>query len=158
LDETTSCKEATETEHIPGMMQSIEEQQEIPKEDAAVMPAGGPRKRRRVCNLAAEGHQKMKERFQGYRGYRRKLAAAVQKWHRKRNLFRNVQTQGKCVSRKELPAGRITTRCAKVARHKDRRSNKDDGRSRLGINLQVEPENDGHSVRDVGWIRKAALV
>jgi hypothetical protein len=41
---------------------------------------------------------------------------------------------------------------------KDRRLNKDDGRSRPGINLQVKPEKDGRSGRDVGWIRKAALV
>jgi hypothetical protein len=55
------------------------------------------------------------------------------------------------------------TPCAKVAQHKnkimkDRRSNRVDGRIRPGINLQVEPEKDGRSERDVGWIRKAALV
>jgi hypothetical protein len=42
------------------MMQSIEEHQEIPKGDAAVMPVGGPRKRRRVRNLAAERRQKLR--------------------------------------------------------------------------------------------------
>jgi hypothetical protein len=36
------------------MMQSKEEYQEIPKEDAAVMLVGEPRKRCRVCNLTAE--------------------------------------------------------------------------------------------------------
>jgi hypothetical protein len=41
---------------------------------------------------------------------------------------------------------------------KDRRSNKDDSRSTPGINSQVEPEKDGCSGGDVGWIRKAALV
>jgi hypothetical protein len=54
LDETTACNEATETEPNPRMMQSIEDYQEILKEDAAVMPVGGRRKRRRVWNLAAE--------------------------------------------------------------------------------------------------------
>jgi hypothetical protein len=37
-------------------------------------------------------------------------------------------------------------------------SNKDDGRSRPGINLQVDPKKDGCSGRDVGWIRKAGLM
>jgi hypothetical protein len=62
LDETTACNEATETEPNRGMMQSIKEHQEIPKEDATVMPVGGPRKQHRVCNLAMERHQKMRER------------------------------------------------------------------------------------------------
>jgi hypothetical protein len=48
----------TETEPIPGMMQSIGEHQDIPKEEAAVIPVGEPRKWRRVCNLAAECRQK----------------------------------------------------------------------------------------------------
>jgi HD superfamily phosphohydrolase len=58
LDETTACNGLTETEHDPGMMQSIEEHQEIPKEDATVMPVGERRKRRRVCNLAVKCRQK----------------------------------------------------------------------------------------------------
>jgi hypothetical protein len=73
------------------------EHQEIPKEEASVMPVGEPRKRRRVCNLATEHRQKRKERTRGNRGSRRKSAAACRKvcrhakvaW-RKRNLFRNV--------------------------------------------------------------------
>jgi hypothetical protein len=44
LDETTACREATETEPYPGMMQSIEEHQETPKAKAAVMPVGGSKK------------------------------------------------------------------------------------------------------------------
>jgi hypothetical protein len=108
------------------MMQSIEEHQEIPKEDAAVMPVGGPRKGRRSCNLAAERCQKMSERTQGNSGSRRKSAAACRKvsrrakleW-RKRNLIRKIRTLEKCGRRKELTAARIrTTRCAKVARRK----------------------------------------
>jgi hypothetical protein len=68
-------------------MQSIEENQEAPKEDAAVMPVGELRKRRRFCNLAAECRQNRKERTRGNRGYRRKSTVssgrfpAVQKWH-----------------------------------------------------------------------------
>jgi hypothetical protein len=57
--ETTACQEATETEPNPGIMQSIEVHQVIPKGEAAGMPIGGLRKRRRVCNLAAERCQKM---------------------------------------------------------------------------------------------------
>jgi hypothetical protein len=50
--ETTACQEATETETNSGMMQSIEENQEIPKGESAVTPVGVPRKQRRVWNLA----------------------------------------------------------------------------------------------------------
>jgi hypothetical protein len=69
------------------MLLSIEEHQENPKEDAAVMPVGGPRKRLRVCNLTSERRQRMRERTRGNSGFRRKTAAvcrkvpAVQKWH-----------------------------------------------------------------------------
>jgi hypothetical protein len=48
----------------PGMMQSVEEHQEIPKEEAAVMPVKGLRKRRRDRNLAVGRHQKPKGRIQ----------------------------------------------------------------------------------------------
>jgi hypothetical protein len=47
-EETTACNKATETKPDPGMMQSIEEHQEFPKEDTAVMPVRELRKRRRV--------------------------------------------------------------------------------------------------------------
>jgi hypothetical protein len=79
LNETTICDGATETEPDPGMMKSIEEHEEIPKEDAAVMSVRGLRERRNVCSLAAERRQKMRERTQGYSGSRRKLAAACRK-------------------------------------------------------------------------------
>jgi hypothetical protein len=72
--ETTACQEATEIEPGPGMMQSVEELQEIRKEDAAVTPVEGPRKRRRVCNLAAKRRQKMRERTRGNSGSRRKVS------------------------------------------------------------------------------------
>jgi hypothetical protein len=108
------------------MMQSEEEHQEIPKEEAAVMLVGEPRKWHRVCNLAAECRQKRMERTGGKTGSRRKSAIACRKvshsaevaW-RKRNLFRNVQALEKRERRKEFTATRIrTTRCAKVARRK----------------------------------------
>jgi hypothetical protein len=81
----TACNEATETEPDPQMMQSIEEHQEIPKKGAPVMPVGELRKQRRVRNLAAECHQKMRERTQGYCESRRKLATACRK------VFRHVK-------------------------------------------------------------------
>jgi hypothetical protein len=45
--------EFTNFKAIPEGMESVAEHQEIPKEDAAVMSVGEPRKRRRVRNLAA---------------------------------------------------------------------------------------------------------
>jgi hypothetical protein len=60
--ETTSCNEATETKLNPGLMQSIDEHQDITKEEAAVMPVGELRTQRGVCNLVAELRQKWKER------------------------------------------------------------------------------------------------
>jgi hypothetical protein len=153
LVETTTYREVMETEPNPGMMQSIEEHQEIPKEDVAVMPVGEPRRQHRVWNLATECHQKMKERTQGYRGSRRKLAATCRKmaqlakvaWQ-KRNLIKNIQTLEKCGRQKEFATTRIrTTSYAKVERHKGR---SDEGplvkqgrwKTKTGIKLQEELE------------------
>jgi hypothetical protein len=77
------------------MLQSIEEHQKIPKKETAVMPGGGPRKRRRVCNLTTELRQRARERTRENNGSRRKSAATCKKvsrrakltW-RKRNLIR----------------------------------------------------------------------
>jgi hypothetical protein len=79
--ETTAYHEVTKadtekTEADPGMMLSIEEHQEIPKGEAAVMPVGGLRKRRRVRNLATVCHQKPKERTWGYCGSQKRVAVA----------------------------------------------------------------------------------
>jgi hypothetical protein len=88
LDETTTCREETETEPNPGIMKFTEEHQENPKGKAAVMAVGGPRKRCRVRNLAAERRQKRKERTRRYRGSRRKLAAACRKVSRPAKVAR----------------------------------------------------------------------
>jgi hypothetical protein len=64
------------TEPDPGMMQSAEEHQEIPKGEDAVMPVGELRKWRRVRSLAVERRQKWKERTRGNHGSRRESAAA----------------------------------------------------------------------------------
>jgi hypothetical protein len=84
--ETTTCNEATETKRNPGLMQSIEVQQDIPKGEVAVMSVREPRKQHRVCNLDAERHQKRKERTQENPGSRRKLAAACRKVSRHAKL------------------------------------------------------------------------
>jgi hypothetical protein len=93
------------------MTQSIEEHQDIPKGEATVMPVGEPRKWRRVQNLAAEHHQKMKESTRGKSGYGRKSAAACRKvsrcakvaW-RKRNIARKECTRASVVQ--EIQRGR----------------------------------------------------
>jgi hypothetical protein len=104
-----ACSEVTETMFNPGLMQSIEEHQDIPKGEAAVMPVGEPRKRCRVCNLAMERCQKRKERTWGNSGSRKKLAATCRKvscrakeaW-RKRKLVRKIRIQENCELWKEL--------------------------------------------------------
>jgi hypothetical protein len=122
----------------PGMMQSTEEHQEIPKGEATVMPIGEPRKRRRVRSLAAERRQKQKERTQGNCGSRRKSAAACRKvsrcarvaWHRK-SIIRKIGNQENCGLRKEFAASGIrATHCAKVAQRK--------GHSHEGPSVQRE--------------------
>jgi hypothetical protein len=62
--EMTACHEAMKvdterTKPDPGMMQSVGEHQVVPKEEAAVMPVGGLRKRCRDQNLAAGRCQKL---------------------------------------------------------------------------------------------------
>jgi hypothetical protein len=127
LDEKTACNGATETEPDPGIMQSIEEHQGIPKEDAAVMPIGGLRKRRMVQNLAAERRQKRKEITRGNNTSRRTSVAACREvsrrakvaW-RKRKLVRRIGTQENCRPRKEFsPTGIRMTHSAKVTRGKE---------------------------------------
>jgi hypothetical protein len=113
LDETTTCQEATETEPDPGVMQSIEEHQEISKREVALLPVGGPRKRHRVCNLPAERRQNIRERTRRNSGSRRKSIVACSKvscraivaW-RKRNIIRKVRIQESRESRKELAVAR----------------------------------------------------
>jgi hypothetical protein len=47
--EMTACNEAAETKLDPGLMQSVDEDQDIPKGEAAVMPVGEPRKSAATC-------------------------------------------------------------------------------------------------------------
>jgi hypothetical protein len=78
----------------PGMMLSVGEHQEVIEEEAAVMPVGEPKKRRRNRNLAAERRQKPKERTRGYCGSRKRVTVADRKVSRRatvaqhrRNIF-----------------------------------------------------------------------
>jgi hypothetical protein len=78
-------------------MQSVAEHQEVPKEEAAVMPVGGPRKRRRDKYLAAGHCEKPKGRI-----------------------------QASCESQKQLTvAGRKMTHCVRVAWHRENVIRKD---------------------------------
>jgi hypothetical protein len=112
--ETAPSQEATKTERDPEMMQSAEEHQEFPKEDAAVMPVGEPRKRRRDRNLAAGRRQKPKRSFQASCEYKKRSAAARRKmtrratvaW-RKRRVFRKIVTQRNVEPRSKLTAAGI---------------------------------------------------
>jgi hypothetical protein len=67
-----------QTEPDPGMMQSIEEQQDIPKGEATVMPVGEPRKQHRVRNLVAKCRQKIKERTGGKKGIQEEVGCRLQ--------------------------------------------------------------------------------
>jgi hypothetical protein len=82
------------------MMQSVGEYQEVPKEEATVMPVGGLRKRRRDWNLAMGCRQKLKGRIQTSCGSQKRLTVAGRKmtchvrvvWHRK-NIIRRDRTR-----------------------------------------------------------------
>jgi phosphoribosylformylglycinamidine (FGAM) synthase-like enzyme len=96
-------RKATDFKAIPEEMESVMEHQEIPQGSRHSNAGRRTRKGRRVCNLAAERRHKKKERTRGNRGSRKKSAPSCRKlsrrakvaW-RKRNLFRNVQTQRNC--------------------------------------------------------------
>jgi hypothetical protein len=79
--EMIACEEETEadtekTEPHSEMMQSTVEHQEIPLGESIVRPVRGLRKQRRVWKLAAEHHQKPKERTQGFCGSWKRVTVA----------------------------------------------------------------------------------
>jgi hypothetical protein len=114
-------------------MQFVEEHQQIPKEEDAVLPVGGLRKRRRDRNLSAGRCQKPKGRIQASCESRRRLTVAGKKMTSratvarcKRNVFRKIGTQGMCEPRKRLTtAGIKMTRHARVAWHRENYVRKD---------------------------------
>jgi hypothetical protein len=91
------CKELD-----PGMMQCVGEHQEVPKGEAAVMPVGRLRKRRRDRNLASGRCQNLKGRIQASFASWKRLTVAYRKmtcharvaWH-KRNIVRKDCTRAK---------------------------------------------------------------
>jgi hypothetical protein len=131
--EKAASQEDTETKPDPGKMQSVEEHQETPKEDAAMMPVGGLKKQRRDRNLAAGRRQKPKRRIQATCESMRRLIITGTKitrratvaW-RKKNVFRRIGTQVNCGPQSKLTAARIKmTRHARVAWHSENFVRKD---------------------------------
>jgi hypothetical protein len=87
-EETTGCQEATETyrEKMEANPEEIEfetEHEKVPKEDAAVNPAGALKKRHRGRHPAAGRRGQPKERTRGICGSRKKLDAA-RRWMARR--------------------------------------------------------------------------
>jgi hypothetical protein len=109
------------------MMQSVKEHQEVPREEVAVTPVKGLKKRRRVQKLAAERLQELKERTQGFCGSRKRVTVACRMTfrhsrlaRRKKDVFKKkIRIQGSRELRKKLAADGITmTHSAKVARRR----------------------------------------
>jgi hypothetical protein len=83
-NKSTACQDAMEAnpekiEQDPGMMQSVEEHQDVPNEDVAVMPVKGLKKRRREQKSTAGRRGEPKKLNRGNFGSRKKLAAACRK-------------------------------------------------------------------------------
>jgi hypothetical protein len=120
LKELTETIEKTQTEPSPEMMQPVGEHQEVPREEAAVIPVSGWKRRHRGRKQAAGRCGEPKELTRGEGGSRKKLAAACRKAsrhatvaYRKRNVFRISWTHENCGPRKEVTtAGKKVTRCA----------------------------------------------
>jgi hypothetical protein len=105
--------------------------EEVPLEDAARMPVGEPRKRRRDQNLDARRRRKQKEQTQKKDGCQKSLVAADRRttrraavaW-RKINVFRKILTHGYCGLRKDVTAAGMKFPLCAGHRHKGQ--NKDD--------------------------------
>jgi hypothetical protein len=117
----------------PGMMQSAEEHQEFTKEDTAVKPVKGRKRRHRGRKPAAGRRGEPKEPTRGDCGSGKKLAVAWKKithratvaW-RKRNVLKKIVTQGNCGPQSTLTAARIMmTRHARVALRRENFVRKD---------------------------------
>jgi hypothetical protein len=119
----TACQEVTganpeKIEPDLGKMQSVEEHQEIPKENSIVKPVKGRKKRHRDRKPAAGRRGEPNELTRGDCGSGKKLAAACKKitgretvaWC-KRNVLRKIVTQGNCELRSTLTAAGIMMTC-----------------------------------------------
>jgi hypothetical protein len=80
--------EATDLVANPEEKESVPEHRVVPKEQAAVKPVGGLRKRHRFRDLRAERRQKPKERTRGNCGSQKKLAASGMKVTRRTGVTR----------------------------------------------------------------------
>jgi hypothetical protein len=146
-EETMACQETMEPclgkeeSTSEDMTPEVAHEQEVPREDAVVMPVGEPRKRRRdQRHLAAVSRQKDQDRdldarprrkeqkrAQRKNGCRRSLVAARRgttrraALTRRRNILSTKETSREFRgSRKKLVAARRgTTRCAEAARRMD---------------------------------------
>jgi hypothetical protein len=107
---TQNLPEAMKIEPDPEMMQSMEEHQAVPREEAAVTPVKGLKKQRRVQKLAVDRHQELKERNRGYCGSRKRVTVAGRRtfhharlpWH-KRNVFRKYGSREVVNDGRNLP-------------------------------------------------------
>jgi hypothetical protein len=137
-EEMMTCQETTEA-RLQGepssvdMTSEVAHEQEVPLEDAIVMPVGEPRKGLRDRRHLAAGSRQKKEQKRtqkkdvcqknlviAHRGTTRHAAVA---W-RRINVFRKIMTHGYCGLRKEVTAaGMKITRCAG---HRRKGQNKDD--------------------------------
>jgi hypothetical protein len=96
-------------------MQTIGQHREVPKEEVALMPVGGLRKRRRDRNLAAGRRQKTNGRIQATCESQKRLTVADRKmtrcvkvaW-RKRNIARKDCTRANVV--REIRRGQMFRR------------------------------------------------
>jgi hypothetical protein len=119
-----ACQEKMEArlQHEPAsedMTPEVAHEQEIPLEDAVVMPVGEPRKGRRDRRHLTAG-RRQKNLVVAHRGTTHRAAVA---W-RRINVFRKILTYGYCGLRKEVTAaGMRITRCAG---HRRKGQNKDD--------------------------------
>jgi hypothetical protein len=143
--------DATDLKANPEERQSVGEHQEVLKEEAAIMPVGEPRKRRRNRNLAVERRQKPKERTRGYCGSRNRVTIADRKvslraavaW-RRRDIFAQERTRVKRGSLEQLVAAhRVATLHAKLA---GRETSK---RRKFGRKRQLKQEGR-NGVKDLG--------
>jgi hypothetical protein len=143
-------------------MQSIEEHEEIPKEDATVMPVGEPRKGRRDRNLDAKRRRKQQERTQKEDGCRKNLVAAHRGTTRRaqaarRRTLLTRETRGYCGSQKRvIVVYRKMPRHATVAwRKRHIRSTVERATQRVG-RLRKNPQSrqeSGKATKDLGGKR-----
>jgi hypothetical protein len=104
----TTCHEATEAyrekvQTNPRMMQSVVEHQEIPKEEASVVPIGGLRKWHEDYNLTTGHRQKPKGRIQENCESRKRLTIAGMRM----TCCAGVAWLMRCVVRKDFTRAKV---------------------------------------------------